>query len=548
MNGGDFRDLFKILWGDLSPLQENNSLRFSQFTSSISPLMHFDDIVAIICDLAFSSSHASTMPPFLNPAFDGYRWDIKEFLGNRPDVLEAVQKAACPQTDKIASSITDIMKYDSSKPNLTLIPSTVCSIEYPCGLRDSFDAIWTEFVTCNNLSPFRLVIVGPPLSGKSLCSTALSEDLGLPIVNTLSGVTFFLQSVRGDSSLEAGYAADLREKLLAEIEHLASDGKKKGEPFDVNSVHITDTMVQELSRDMQIKAIKFQTENDPICICRGYILDCWGSHMGSVSSIASLISPELAESENDDFVEPQSILNYIDLVLELKCSNEVCTERWMVSHGQEAATAPAKLPKELTAPFKAFETNLDGFSAKLVGVSDDSDVSSHEDVLKLANIGVRVSRVSSLEMSMEDIRLFCKNECLKKTTSFGWCTNDTDISYESSGRLVCEDVTLQESESSILHSEQLLKNVLSPEDSKYLGEECLRLELFSIETILPDLANLLISVARNRPDDPLQFAIESISAKAKSLEDIEEEKSKVEFLSLLRMSNEEINSQLHGKD
>ena len=67
-------------------------------------------------------------------------------------------------------------------------------------------------------------------------------------------------------------------------------------------------------------------------------------------------------------------------------------------------------------------------------------------------------------------------------------------------------------------------------------------DLFCMETVLPDLTELLVSIARSKPTDPLLFAIETITAKAKSREEKEEAESKIEFDDLLLKSSQEIKS------
>ncbi len=575
--GGHFNELFKILWGDKSSLQQGTKTSFelSLMTTGRAPVMHISDVITLLCTLV-TLDRTSNAVPFVIPASDGYQWSLKDFLEDDPTLFNDIAEATVGPTTLISSLPSVLLpSFPAIKSNLSVQKCTLFPLKYPNGLKDYLETIQTEFAISNSLSPFRAMIVGPPCSGKTESSNKLAELLQIPVINIVSIVEYFINGNFEDM-------IDLRNSLEA-ID--SAGGKKKGGgAFDLQTVNITESMAVGLTKELLVKLFKCKVEKDMVCVRRGYILDIWIAHFQSASGILSLFTPEkivvetAEESEPGDAESPGSeeddrnaIAGNLDLVIELDCVEESNIRRWMLKNGQDAETQPAKLPKDLAGGFKTFEADMGSYNAKLIPLdppkeqctereSKSADIvedaegtdiekeidptKSHEDITELCKYGVNVHRICTDDLTVMDVCMSLKTACLSKQSSFGWIDKKVDAAADAD---VPQDEAVQEMKDVEMVEENLVGAIsvqLTEEDDTFITQECAIYEKYSLDNILPDLTSLLLSIKREKPTDPLLEAINSLASKAVTMEKQEEEKSREVFYSIVEKSNKEVAEKL----
>ena len=591
--GGHFKELFKILWGDKSSLQKDaeKSFELSLITAGRAPVMHKADVVKLLCALAtFDKASGMSALPFLVPASDGYEWNLEDFLQNNSKLFNEIVGASMEPSCLISSSLVSLLpSFPAVKCNLSFQECSVIPLDYPKGLKEKLESIQSEFSTLNCLSPFRVMITGPPSSGKTECCNGLADLLQIPVVNIVSTVEYFINGEFEDM-------IKLRELLSTELEAIDTAGKKKGgDTFDLKTVNITESMASGLSKELLVKLIKCKVERDIMCSRRGYILDVWVSHFQTASGILSMFTPEkkpvesepVEESKTGDVggsesetkvISPTIVSENLDIIIELNCSEERNIQRWMLQNGQDVETQAAKLPKDLAGSFKTFEADMGSYNAKLTpieefkeesteieivknaisegvneGVEERKEVvplKTHEEVAELSKYGAIIYRISTDDLSIEDVCKGLQTICMSKETSFGWIekVNDNGVvaevdtigASEEAPQTATADETTGETKLREGSAEVIMATELTQEDNQFIMEECATYEKYSLDNILPDLTSLLVSIKREQPTDPLLEAINFLATKAATIEKQEEEKSREVFNSIIENSNREI--------
>ena len=206
--GYDFYDMFRFLWEENLP--GNKLFHFSLMASASKvPLIHVVDYIDMICYI----STEENLPPFFNPASDGYEWIAEDFLASRPQEWERIKCLSMCNTDAVSTDPLELLEYVPQLKSILSFPAcSLFSLRYPCGLKEQFSKLWVEFTSSNRLSPFKVLITGPPRAGKTQCSSTLANMLGLPVVDILSSVNYIIKE-EYDPSLNSDGILALRNSI-----------------------------------------------------------------------------------------------------------------------------------------------------------------------------------------------------------------------------------------------------------------------------------------------------------------------------------------------
>ena len=147
------------------------------------------------------------------------------------------------------------------------------------------------------------------------------------------------------------------------------------------------------------------------------------------------------------------------------------------------------------------------------------------------------STVLNFDLTDSSVDSVCESvmeTCLLDTTSFGWTRN---ISSVPSNPLVATALTedLMSSSVEAVMTEET-KPDMTPDDVDYIKEKAKTYEEYCISTVLPSLSKVFISIAREKPEDPLFFAIQSLTDIADHVERAEELEARKAFEDILANS------------
>jgi adenylate kinase len=173
------------------------------------------------------------------------------------------------------------------------------------GIPENLDKLRKEFTTYRNLKSQRILITGPPASGKSILAERLSKLYNLPHLKINDLIEY------GKTLPDEKLAEEIRAKIEEEKDKMLeayeeaqkkNKNKKKGDPVpDRNSFN------PRLPDDLVSQIIKKKLK-DNLCRNRGYILDGYPRGFSDANMIFYDVDPEKAEDDPTRFVLIEDIL------------------------------------------------------------------------------------------------------------------------------------------------------------------------------------------------------------------------------------------------
>jgi adenylate kinase len=138
------------------------------------------------------------------------------------------------------------------------------------GIPGKLEELREEFNLYRNLKPLKILITGPPASGKTFLAERLSKFYNIPHIR-IKDIVEYGKTLTDELGEEIKLKTDeLRERLIEEME--AAEKKNKGKKKPVTD-QIDKTQLQpRLPDDLIIKLLKRKLKEN-LCRNRGYILD-----------------------------------------------------------------------------------------------------------------------------------------------------------------------------------------------------------------------------------------------------------------------------------
>lgn len=138
------------------------------------------------------------------------------------------------------------------------------------GIPENLEKLRTEFTKYRNLKAQKILITGPPASGKTHLATIISKYYNLPHIKIQDIVEFGKNLPAGDDLGEEVKAKieEVKDKMIEDHEEAMKKvkGRKKEPPLDRNNLN------PKLPDELIVKILKRRLR-DNICRNRGYILD-----------------------------------------------------------------------------------------------------------------------------------------------------------------------------------------------------------------------------------------------------------------------------------
>ena len=172
------------------------------------------------------------------------------------------------------------------------------------GIVQNIDLLNQEFNTYRSLRSIKVLISGPPVSGKSYFGRKLAENYSIPHIHISAVIQELLST---NSELEEKVRkklADLKQHMIEEAE----SKKKKNQELDYSKFN------PRVPEDMVAEILKWKL-NSNICRNRGYILDGWPKKFEDAKRLFS----------KDDETLDTDI--YPDSIILLKGTNEFLISR-----------------------------------------------------------------------------------------------------------------------------------------------------------------------------------------------------------------------------
>eukprot|EP00597_Dinobryon_sp_UTEXLB2267_P008619 CAMPEP_0170084628 /NCGR_PEP_ID=MMETSP0019_2-20121128/19766_1 /TAXON_ID=98059 /ORGANISM="Dinobryon sp., Strain UTEXLB2267" /LENGTH=617 /DNA_ID=CAMNT_0010300789 /DNA_START=495 /DNA_END=2348 /DNA_ORIENTATION=+ len=384
--------------------------------------------------------------------------------------------------------------------------------------------VWPRFVAAAQLAPVRLLLAGPPRSGKSEACRLIADRLQLEVVDALSAVRFALSMDPAALPLQAqpldGALAAVRAEVAQAIQDSraaeAGQGKKPPKGGSVSQerlpgldrppeeAEVTPQLLQAMSADLLRRCVAARLQCDPRSR-RGYLLDLWGEQALFAEGLASAsrLCSCLSASTDGEVRGEQAVRRLLDGVVELQSGDKAIVERLLqVQQGQPGGGKA----KEAQAAARALEAQLAAYRQAMQG-------DSHQAVRAL-EAGLPGSALRK-EVATDGLQALadtvCEHVAALRGQWPGWLPSPPAAhpppSPPPAERLPEEPVREDSSSGAGNAAEEPADHIeaLGDADRKKLTARAEKLQAFLTATVLPHVASGMVRLMRDRPADPVAF-------------------------------------------
>lgn len=272
--------------------------------SNILPVIYMDDLASIVVEVAESSPENKYLL-----ALDDSKHSYFDIVKAISDAVGNGQVKKVPKENAFLNKDLEQSDFDMIMTNLRLDPGHTkeMSLEwkYETGLIENVQQLVQEYKDARGLSALRLVIHGPPLSGKTYFAQLIANHFGIHLIDSEQVVKNALARLerRVAGNLlpeEAEEEIEGDKELLGEIKEFAKNNNGKCPPEHISN----------FIRDV-IKSVP--------CRNQGYILD---GYLTTIEQAKEIFKPLEESRDNDLEVKP-------DFVISLQSTDEFIKYRVM---------------------------------------------------------------------------------------------------------------------------------------------------------------------------------------------------------------------------
>ncbi|KAJ3067270.1 Adenylate kinase 7 [Podochytrium sp. JEL0797] len=448
------------------------------------PTIHLDDLTNIIVEVV----------EFLPE--NKYLLAIDESKNSLYDIVKAISDGlGTGNVKKVPKEMALLNKnlpqsdFDMLLVNLRLEPGHIKEMtfewKYESGMIENLPALIQEFKDARGLSPLKIILHGPPASGKSFYAQKLAKhyeihyvELDLIVKDSIAK----MERRAGGTFLpdEDDTTADADRELLEEIKEAtrANNGKYPDE-YVVN-------FLKDKLRSMP-------------CRNQGYILD---GYPGTIDEAANIFKPN-EDDMKDDKVPLIDEVTGPEFVITLEVADEFIKERMM--NLPEAATVDTKNSEE------ALIHRLEEFRA---ANTDETTVLNYFDELEIHPFTVAVTS-NEFEFVLETMTKF-----IGKPHNYGPTLEQLEENQRQEEELKAAEVKVAEEEREKREKEESERQVkavaewnvrmeeIRKQEQEVLEAQSVPLRNYLMKYVMPTLTSGLIEVCKVRPDDPVDYLAE----------------------------------------
>ncbi|KAL7289780.1 hypothetical protein TKK_0016184 [Trichogramma kaykai] len=387
-----------------------------------------------------------------------------------------------------------------------------------------------EYRIARNLRPRRLIVLGPPASGKTIIARQLAKYYRLHYIALESLVPDTIQQLMAQIEEAKLACQENEEENEDEIEEtsgsqssLIADDLEKAELL----LHEIQDALQNKNQldDYLLSKIFRRKLSSNECKNQGYIID---GYPETIEQARLLFLPDDGlENEEDHEEEDISILNSFDefnSILPDKVFSIVASEKFLINR---ISSLPEKVALSLLHDEKTIVERLQIYSER--NTDDNTPLDLFEE-LEIYPIILDIEKNPSLSMQVS-FQFF--RDCIGQACDYGLNPEEEaekkrqeDAEILAQQCLINEQLRQRETE---LHHESVrkmkdwteLSEQLKKEEEKRLNIEAEPLRQYLIKNVFPTITQGLVKVAKLRPDDPVDFLAEFLmreNAEAKMFE------------------------------
>lgn len=269
-----------------------------------------------------------------------------------------------------------------------------------------------------------------------------------------------------------------------------------------------------------------------------------------------------------------------ELVLELQSTDEASSSRFLASllNLPVGTSAPSKLTKDQQASVKSFDTLQAQYKSLMIPISSEDSKLSHTGVLDLEKKGLaKILRLDTASSTAEMVADSLVVTFKEHHGGIGWLdvitsdekqfiptdgdsdagkTSEEGLEESEDDQFFVQEELLdarQSATSLASHAKSRIAGLnanlseLEANDRKSVVTHCEELQKYLLDNVLPHIADGMIRVARDRPDDPIAVMIQFLHQRATKVEEDARSSALSKFNEALSLA-EQIDRELqHGK-
>ncbi|KND00419.1 uncharacterized protein SPPG_04741 [Spizellomyces punctatus DAOM BR117] len=474
-----FHFLFKSAW-------HNQDLVCYGDGDNVIPTISLDDLSNIIVETVETTPASKYML-----AIDDSKNTLYEITKAVSDTLGTGKVKKLPKEAALLNKDLPQSDYDMLLVNLRLDPGHIKEMsfewKYESGLVENLTQFIQEYKYARGLTPLRIVVHGPPASGKTFYANKIAQHYEIHIINVEKVVEEAIARLerRASGRLtpdEADDDIDADKELFEELKEAArANNGRYPEEHVVN-------FVREKLRSMP-------------CRNQGYILDGYPTSLDEARELFKAADDDDAKEESkipkiDELIGP-------DKVISLDASDDVIKDRIM--NLPESAVAGTKNSED------ALTRRLEEFRASN---TDENTVLNFFDELEIHPI------IISVEANDADAVMSIVTKTIGRPHNYGpspeQIAEKKRLAEEAKAREIAaaeEERLKREKEEAERQSKAVAEWNLKLEEVRKQEQEVLEaqsvpLRNYLMKYVMPTLTSGLIEVCKVRPEDPIDYLAE----------------------------------------
>ncbi|KAJ3402220.1 Adenylate kinase 7 [Chytriomyces hyalinus] len=451
--------------------------------SNVLPTIHMDDLTNVIVEVVEFQPEAKYLL-----AIDDSKHTLYEITKAISDGLGSGKVKKVAKEMALLNKSLPQIDFDMILVNLRLEPGHVKEMtfewKYETGLIENLPALIQEYKDARGLSPIKIVVHGPPASGKTFYCEKIAQFYDIHYVEV-------------DAVVKAAIARLERKAGVQDPVDEEDTGEAEKEQLD----ELKDAMRNNNGKVPEEHILNFVKEKLRSMPCRnqGYILDGFPTTLDEASAVFKPNEDDIKDDKSPNIDE----LTAPDFVLTLEVSDEFIKERIM--NLPEAATADTKNSEE------SLMRRLEEFRN---ANTDESTVLNYFDELEIHPHPVSITSNES-ETVMEGITRY-----IGKPHNYGPTLEQLEEKKRLDDEAKATQIAAAEEERKMREKEEEERQVkavaewnirmeeIRKQEQEVLEAQSVPLRNYLMKYVMPTLTTGLIEVCKVRPEDPIDYLAE----------------------------------------
>ncbi|EGI65491.1 Putative adenylate kinase 7 [Acromyrmex echinatior] len=518
---GPLHYLFKMGWQNVPLLPI-----FGKGRNKI-PLLHVRDLTAIV------SSVLQNWPPMryivaIERELISQNTIVKKISqGLTTGNVKCVSKEKALLLPEVSQQVYDQMTVDLNIDPVYIIDRIHWYFEMP--FRDIVDIVINEYKTARNLHPVKIVVLGPPASGKTRVARYLADYYGIHYIHVKTLISDTIQKLIDDiEAMEAdiGRQDDLKntaESVDNDENKRTQEEEEEDDKREVNLARLKEEFDEIQSNmavnngrldDTILNKLFLSRLNSKDCLNQGYVMDGHPKTLEQARNLFLISKDDLEEIKEklDDNVEIRNVNTVIlpELVVVLEASDEFLKERIINRPEREIQSTHYTEEHMLRRMREYRERN-----------TDDNTPLQLFDEMEIHPLIISVETDTCPDMFPTIYQCL---EKLGKPRNYGPTAEEMEVArkrVEAETQAAEEAEKLRKEQEILEYKRQREKKMewtnlmeklkLEEEERLCILAEPLRQYLMTY--VFPTLTEALIEVAKLRPEDPIDFLAEYLFQK-----------------------------------